>query len=61
MEFLGKPMDYWLALDLDIKEMNAENMVHEIAKLRSKVSFYEARVNELNTFMQINLEIKPYK
>jgi hypothetical protein len=60
--FCGHPVSYWLELKKIIndksKDFNAEYLIQEISDLRSKVSFYESRINELNIFMIMRKEIK---
>lgn len=47
--FLGKDIDYWLALQemLDTTGI-PEDLLEEVIKLRGKVSFYESRIKELH-------------
>jgi hypothetical protein len=60
--FCGHPVSYWFELEKIIndksKDFNAEYLIREISDLRSKVSFYESRINELNIFMSMKKEIK---
>ena len=56
--FLGHTFEYWLELQqIAVKDFKVD-LIDEIAILRSKVSFYESRIQELSDFMTHNLEIK---
>jgi hypothetical protein len=61
--FLGKPMIFWVELlqMLDEKDVvqgaNVVDLIGEVSVLRSKVSFYEARINQMSLFMKRHLEV----
>jgi len=48
--FLGHKIEYWLELQRKAKELGVVHYLEEIATLRGKVSFYESRIDELNSF-----------
>lgn len=58
MLFMGKEPSYWVELQRKAEELNCEKLIEEVATLRAKTSFYEARINELSHFMSLNLEVK---
>jgi hypothetical protein len=58
MDFFGHNTEYWLELERQAKLENKCNLIEEIATLRSKVSFYESRIQQLTDFMKLNLEVK---
>jgi hypothetical protein len=58
MEFLGKDPRYWAELQAKAEDLNCDKLIEEIATLRAKTSFYEARINELSQFMSLKLEVK---
>lgn len=58
MEFFGKPPEYWLALQERADKLDVSDLISEIATLRSKVSYYESRISQLNEFMQVRLEVR---
>jgi proteasome assembly chaperone (PAC2) family protein len=49
--FLGKPLEYWIELDKRANNIELLDYIQEIAELRSKVSFYESRLKQMNDFM----------
>ena len=51
MIFLGKPVEYWVALDELPRELDVERLITEIAELRGKVAFYESRVVDMYGLM----------
>lgn len=51
--YLGKTMKYWLELERLPREMKYEGLILEIANLRSKVSFYESRIEEMARFAEL--------
>ena len=51
--YLGKPMKYWLELERLPKKMKYEGLILEIANLRSRVSFYESRIEEMARFVEL--------
>lgn len=54
--FLGKPADYWIALEQRLNEMPASlevsNLITEVVRLRGKLSFYESRITEMASQLQ---------
>jgi len=56
--FLGKPITYWLELNRKMEDLQLDKLIMEMATLRAKVSFYESRINEMEKFMRIKLEVK---
>lgn len=58
MIYLGKPAEYWLELQKQADLIGVSHLISELATLRAKLSFYEARINEMNSFMQLKLEVK---
>jgi len=52
--FLGHTIPYWLELEKKAKQLNVVKLIQEIAKLRGKVSFYESRLEEMNTFKRLS-------
>jgi hypothetical protein len=64
MMIMGKPLEYWVdlqtqveALDLDKQMVRNSKQKQEIYGLRAKVSYYESKIQDLATFMKINLEV----
>jgi len=53
MLFLGKPVSYWEELDRQAQPLNCDRLIHEIAELRAKVSFYESRITEMSNFKRL--------
>ena len=51
--FLGEDIKYWLTLKSKAEELGVADLIREIAGLRAKVSYYEARLDEMNRFRQI--------
>lgn len=51
--FLGKPIDYWVALRETVEDAGSDRaeLLQEIFKLRGKVSLYEDRIEKLNEIM----------
>ena len=46
----GHPISYWLELDRRFKNgytLSSDRLIEEIATLRGRVSFYEARIREM--------------
>jgi hypothetical protein len=65
MMLMGKPLDYWIDLQtqvecLDMDKQMARNLEQkkEIYRLRAKVSYYESKIQDINNFMKLNLEVK---
>lgn len=54
--FLNKPYLYWIEVQRRLESEDAVDYIEEIAFLRSKVSFYERRINDMALFMSRNLE-----
>lgn len=54
-EFMGKPIKYWVELDKKAKELNLESILTDNAALRSKVSFYEDKIREMEQFRKFML------
>ena len=48
--FLGHTVKYWLELQQQVDTLNLKDMIREIAELRSKVSFYESRIKQMEMF-----------
>ena len=57
--FMGHTVAYWVELETGTFKKGTRELIEEIAELRSKVSFYESRINEISNFMNRNLEVKP--
>lgn len=53
--FMGKPPSYWIELQVQAESLKAVTLIEEIAILRSKVSFYEARLDQMNEFRKCDL------
>ena len=51
--FLGRSVEYWRELDNRAMEFDVTKLIEENAKLRAKVSFYEARLGEIAQFMGV--------
>jgi len=51
--FMGKPLSYWVELDLRMMGSPPEviDLIIEIAEMRGKISFYEARITQMSMFM----------
>lgn len=56
--FMGESIDFWITLKARSEGLGACDLITEIASLRSKVSFYESRIDQMNKFMQTRLEVK---
>jgi ubiquinone biosynthesis protein UbiJ len=52
-KFLGEDITYWLELRQLAGKMEANELIKEIAELRSKVSFYESRIKQMNQFANL--------
>lgn len=50
--FLGHDIPFWLELKKKAAQLNVVDLIKEIADLRSKVSFYESRIEQLNIFKE---------
>ena len=48
--YLGHDIKYWSELESKAQELGAVKWLEEIADLRAKVSFYESRIKEMNSF-----------
>jgi hypothetical protein len=48
--FLGEPVDYWMELQRHAEDLQVTKLLAEIASLRARVSFYEARIAEMERF-----------
>jgi len=46
----GRPLNYWLELDLQAKENNQVDLILQNAQLRAKVSMYEENLNKMIAF-----------
>lgn len=53
--FLGKPVNYWLELDREAQNLNLESLLKDNANLRSRVSFYEDKLKEMEQFRKFML------
>lgn len=52
VEFLGHTAKYWLELQRRVdEEINAPRLLEEIVELRSKISLYESRIEEMYMVM----------
>lgn len=49
---MGHEHGYWLELQRKAETLNAVHLLEEIATLRSKVSFYESRIKEMEVIMK---------
>lgn len=49
--YMGHEHGYWLELQRKAETLNAVHLLEEIATLRSKVSFYESRIKEMEVIM----------
>ena len=58
IQFMGKPIGYWLELQERAEELGAVDLLAEVAELRAKISYYESRIRQMSDFMQIRLEIR---
>ena len=47
MEFLGKPIEYWLELEARAKEIKAEELLLEITELKYRISVYEETIKRI--------------
>lgn len=52
--FLGHPISYWLELQKRADKLDVVDLLDEIAELRGKVSFYESRFDQIETFRNKN-------
>jgi hypothetical protein len=52
-EFLGHSIGYWLELESLVVQKGVSRLIQEIVDLRSKVSFYESRVEEMERFRKL--------
>ena len=57
--FLGRPYEYWIELQYKAEQAGVANYVEEIAALRSKVSYYESRIQELTGSCNLGLRSSP--
>ena len=57
-KFLGQSFNFWIEVKEGLDKKGTVELIQEIADLRSKVSFYESRINQLSNFMQRKLEVK---
>lgn len=51
--FMGEKLNFWIELKRHSKSLNADKLLREIAELRSKVSYYEERIDEMSNFKQL--------
>jgi hypothetical protein len=65
MMIMGKPLEYWIDLQSQVEALDLCSQMErnaaqkqEIYTLRAKVSYYESKVQDMATFMKINLEVK---
>lgn len=54
-EFMGKPIHYWTELKHKADELNLESLLKDNANLRSRVSFYEDKMAEMERFRKFML------
>jgi hypothetical protein len=54
-KFMGYPVDYWLELQKQAKEMKTVGLIEEIAKLRGKLNFYESRIQQMEDMRNMEL------
>lgn len=52
--FMGHPIRYWIELEKHAQELNAVELLEEIAGLYAKVGYYEKRVKEMSEFLARN-------
>lgn len=52
--FLGEKIEYWMALQKRVEELDVRELIREIAELHGKVGFYERRIKTLTDFMNSN-------
>lgn len=51
--FMGKPLEYWLALHVQVQERGLdEDLIVENAKLRAIVSFYEDQIRKMTEYRE---------
>lgn len=56
--YRGKTFAYWEELERQSADLSVQKLIGELATLRAKTSFYEARISELSQFMELKLEVK---
>jgi len=56
--FFGHTASYWLELECNAEKLDVVDYIEEVSRLRSKVSFYESRIDQMNDFMTKYLEVK---
>lgn len=51
--FMGKPFNYWVELERKVTggEVEKQELLLEIAKIRGKLDFYESRIKQLAAMM----------
>jgi hypothetical protein len=49
--FMGKPLNYWVELQNKADELNVSDLILDNAMMRAKVSFYEAKLNSMFSYM----------
>lgn len=54
-EFLGHPVNYWVELQKQAQKLNLESLLADNASLRSRVSFYEDKLKEMEQFRKFML------
>jgi hypothetical protein len=50
-QFLGHEFSYWI--QRQVENINVEHLINECYRLRSKVSFYESRIIEMNNIREL--------
>lgn len=48
--YLGHTVKYWLELERRAEKLDVTDWIEEVAGLRAKVSFYESRLDQIDTF-----------
>lgn len=51
--FLGHEISYWQELKRHAEETGIVELIQEIAALRARVSFYEARIGQMVRFREV--------
>lgn len=50
--FLGETIDFWMEMKKGIDEKNTRELLREVVDLRGKISFYESRIEQMNTLKE---------
>jgi len=56
--YMGMPHEFWAELKEWSDDRGYTDLIQEVATLRSKISFYESRIDQMANFMKIRIEVK---